>query len=122
MIEIKIQFQDLSELEAWLTKHSERPLKEVSAPAKKKAAPKKKAVKEETPVVQDAVEEDVETVEIDVATLREELKTQMIAKNEAFNDGNVKIMAFIKSFGVNRLSELPDDKLSDFATALNELS
>ena len=113
MISITMQFQDLDELQAFLASKGDVPLANIAAPApKKKAAPKKPELVEPPQTTAPVV---------DLVALRATLGKELIAKNESFNDGNVKIVAFIKTFNVNRLSELPDDQLVAFGEALGAL-
>jgi len=133
MISITMQFQDLAELQAFLATNGSKPLNTVEVtprpPAKKKAAPKKKAAAvvditpeaENTRAASIAAVTGEEAPAVDLVALRDATQKALIAKNETFNDGNVKIVAFIKTFGVNRLSELPDTVLVDFAAQLDAL-
>jgi len=127
MISITMQFQDLAELQAFLASKGDVPLADIAAPAstKKKAPPRKKAAPKKPELVETAaatqVTESPASSEVDLVALRADTQKALIAKNETFNDGNVKIVAFIKTFGVNRLSELPDTVLVDFAAQLDAL-
>ena len=129
MIELKITFADFNDLTAWLNKHGDTPVGDLtvndgvnvsSVTTANKPAPKKRAAKK--PAKPKVVAEVVEpAVEVNHGELRANLQKELIAKNDAFNDGSAKIMAFVKSFGVNKFSELGDDTLVDFGQKLEAL-
>jgi len=129
MIKLEITFDTKEELLTFLTPDqvaaalpsttSDTP----EPPVKKKAAVKKSVKKKAAApkAVDDLVDTTVEAQIIEMVALRAQLGKDMIAKNNAFNDNNVTIVAFIKEFGVNRLSELADDRLVEFSDKLELL-
>jgi len=126
MVELKLTFNTLNELNEFLNANADKPLSSVAAPSKKTAPPKKKAApakkKAAAAVVDITPDVTAPATVADVAGLRAAIQTDLIAKNDAFNDGSVKIMAFVQSFGVAKFSELPDDQLVDFGQKLEVLA
>ena len=87
-----------------------------SAAPKAKAKPKAEPVATPQPV-EEAPEPD-ETV-VDYAELRDALKTECAA---IARDGKTKALkALLADYGVEKLSELPDDKIEAFRTAAKAL-